>query len=200
MLNIELLKSPHAFSANTYLISSAGEYAVVDPTAPYDEGLCKGKVRYILLTHTHFDHILEIDSWVNATGAKVVIASCEVDALKDPMRNCYKLYDGSERGYFGEAEGIEDGDVLRLGETEIAYMSTPGHTAGSGIFICDGNAFVGDTVFAGGGYGRFDLPTGSYPMLLDSIRKVIRLPEETRLYPGHGPSTTIKQYKLDIGR
>ena len=182
MLNIELLKSPHAFSANTYLISSAGEYAVVDPTAPYDEGLCKGKVRYILLTHTHFDHILEIDSWVNATGAKVVIASCEVDALKDPMRNCYKLYDGSERGYFGEAEGIEDGDVLRLGETEIAYMSTPGHTAGSGIFICDGNAF------------------GSYPMLLDSIRKVIRLPEETRLYPGHGPSTTIKQYKLDIGR
>ena len=116
------------------------------------------------------------------------------------MRNCYKLYDGSERGYFGEAEGIGDGDVLRLGDTEIAYMSTPGHTAGSGIFICDGNAFVGDTVFAGGGYGRFDLPTGSYPMLLDSIRKVIRLPEETRVYPGHGPSTTIKQYKLDIGR
>lgn len=199
MLNIQMLKSPHPFAANTYLISSGGEYAVVDPTAPFTQLLCDGKVKYILLTHAHFDHILEVDSWVNATGAEVIISDVELDALSDPMRNCFKLYNGTDNGYFGSATGLSDGESVSLGELDIKIIACPGHTSGSAAFLCDGNAFVGDTVFAGGGYGRFDLPTGNLVMLRQSIAKLLTLPDDTLLYPGHGESTTVKEYKQDIG-
>ena len=200
MIKIEFLKSPHSFSANCYLISSNGEYAVIDPSAPFDKSLCDGVVKYILLTHAHFDHILEVDSWVNNTNAKVIISADEVDALSNPIRNCFKLYDGTERGYFGPAEPIYDGDKLSLGDCEIKFISTPGHTVGGGVYLCENIAFVGDTIFEGGGYGRHDLPTSSYVMLRNSIARLLELPDETVVYSGHGPSTTIKQYKHDIGR
>ena len=123
MLKIEKLESPHPFAANSYLISSDGEYAVVDPTAPYRDGMCEGTVKYILLTHAHFDHILEVDSWVNATGAEVIISAAEADALSDPMRNCYKLYDGTDRGYFGERRGISEGDTIPLGDQTVEMLA-----------------------------------------------------------------------------
>ena len=200
MLNIKSLKSPHGFSANCYLISSANECAVVDPTCPYDEALINGKVRYILLTHAHFDHILDIDSWVNSTGAEVIVSKNEREALSDPVRNCYKLFNGSDCGYFGDARSLSDGDTITLGKCEIKFIECPGHTIGSAAYLCDGNLFVGDTIFEDGGYGRFDLPTGSFTMLRDSIQKLITLPDQTTVYPGHGGPTTIKQYKLDLKR
>ena len=195
MLKIELLQSPHSFSANTYLISAEGEYAIIDPTAPYDESLIDGKLKYILLTHAHFDHILEIDSWVNNTDAEVILSAYEADALSDPMRNCYKLYDGTDRGYFGERRGINEGDAIPLGDQTIELIHTPGHTIGSCCYKIGNDVFVGDTVFAGGGYGRFDLPTGNLTMLRDSIGKILALPDECILYPGHGENTTAKEYK-----
>lgn len=198
MIQVKLLKSPHSFYANTYLISSGEECAIIDPSTPYDPSLTVGKLKYILLTHAHFDHMLDIDEWVDATGAEVILSALELDALSDPIRNCYKLYDGSDKGYFGRARGIEDGCVLTIGDSEIRFMLTPGHTCGSGIYLCDGYAFVGDTVFAGGGYGRFDLPTGSLPMLRDSIRRITELDGDTVVYPGHGISTTINKYKTDL--
>lgn len=199
MTQIKMLKSPHGFSANCYLIQSGNEYAVVDPTAPYDPSLCEGKLRYILLTHTHFDHILEVDSWVKS-GAEVVISKEDRDALSNPRINCYALFDGSDNGYFGKARALSDGDILPLGDTEIKFVSCPGHTIGSGTFIIDGNAFVGDTIFEGGGYGRFDLPTGNFVMLRNSIARLMELDDNTVVYPGHGDKTTIKEYKTDIGR
>ncbi|MBQ8303130.1 MAG: MBL fold metallo-hydrolase [Clostridia bacterium] len=198
MTNVQLLESPHPFAANTYLVSSGNEYAVIDPTVPYSAELCEGSVKYVLLTHSHFDHILEVKSWVDATGAQVIVSSSEVDALRDPMRNCFKLYNGTDNGYFGEAKGIDDGELLYLGERQISYISLPGHTIGSGAYLFDNCAFVGDTVFAGGGFGRFDLPTGNLVMLRESIKKVLNLADETVLYPGHGEFTTIKQYKQDF--
>lgn len=199
MLEIKMLPSPHGFAANTYLIRSGNEYAVIDPTAPYDEGLTHGKVKYILLTHTHFDHILEVDSWVKGSGAEVVISKDDRASLSNPALNCFKLFDGTDRGYFGEVTELSDGDILSLGDTEIKFIFTPGHTAGSGVYLCDGNAFVGDTIFEGGGFGRYDLPTGSFVMLRNSIQQLLRLDDNTVVYPGHGDKTTIKQYKTDIG-
>lgn len=193
-MKIELLKPTHSFSCNCYLVSSDGEYAVIDPTTPFDPDLCQGSVKYILLTHAHFDHILEIDSWVRGTGAPVITSVDEKDALSDPMRNCYKLFDGTDRGYFGEVTVLEEGKTLPLGDREISIINCPGHTIGSATYLIGNSAFVGDTIFAGGGYGRFDLPTGNFIMLKDSIRRLMTLPDETVVYPGHGESTTIKQY------
>ena len=122
MLKIEMLRSPHSFSANCYLISSDGEYAVVDPTAPYSEELVNGRVRYILLTHAHFDHILEIDSWVDGCGAEVIISEEGRDAPSDPMRNCFKLYNGSDRGYFGPVRGLADKESIPLPQKEFLVL------------------------------------------------------------------------------
>lgn len=197
-MRIESLpSSPHPFSANSYLISSRGEYAVVDPTTPFSADMVEGRVKYILLTHAHFDHILEVDSWVRETGAEVICSVDELAALSDPMRNCYKLYNGTDNGYFGASRAIDESDTLPLGDTTISLIRCPGHTIGSATYICDGCAFVGDTIFEGGGYGRFDLPTGNSVMLVGSIKKLMSLPDDTLVYPGHGGTTTIKQYKLD---
>lgn len=198
MLDIQALDSPHEFASNCYLISSCGEYAVVDPSAPYSEELCRGSVRYILLTHAHFDHMWDVASWAENTSAELIILDAERGALSDPMRNCFKLYNGSDNGYFGEAREVSDGETLPFGDTQIKVMACPGHTVGSTAYIIDNIAFVGDTVFEGGGYGRCDLPTGNFVMLRESIRRIISLPEGTLLYCGHGDPTTVKQYKIDL--
>ena len=199
MLDIRLLPTPHSFAANTYLISSNGEYAVVDPATPFSKDYFEGELKYVLLTHAHFDHILDIDSWVK-NGAKVIISADEAEALSDPMRNCFKLFDGTDSGYFGEVTPLTDGESIRLGDHEIRIMVCPGHTIGSAAYLCDRVAFVGDTVFAGGSFGRYDLPTGNYVMLRDSIRKLADLPEDTMLYPGHGEATSVRQFKKDFFR
>lgn len=199
-MEILLTKTPHSFSSNTYIISSEGECAIVDPSTPYDSSLFSGIMKYILLTHAHFDHMLDIDSWVSATGAQVIISVEEQEALADPVRNCYKLYDGSDRGYFGDSVALNNHDKLKLGDSDIELIFTPGHTKGSVVYLVDSSCFVGDTVFAGGGYGRFDLPTGDGTMLSKSIELIMNLPEDTMLYPGHGPATTVKEFIFDFNR
>jgi len=198
MLKIQLLDSPHPFAANTYLIELDGDVAVIDPTVPYNSQAHGKTIKYILLTHAHFDHILEIASWAKNTDATVIATEECAAALPDPMRNCYKLYNGTDNGYFGSVQSVSDGENIPFGNQCIKVIKTPGHTAGSAIFIIDGATFVGDTVFEHGGYGRFDLPTGSLVMLRDSISKVMQLDEQTVLYPGHGGSTTVRQYKKDF--
>ncbi len=199
-MKIKLLTPVHSFSSNCYFITSGDEAAVVDPSVPYDESLVTGSVKYILLTHSHFDHILEIDSWVNATGAEVIISEKEIDFLSDPNKNCFAFFDGSTRGYFGKARGLSDGEELRLGEETFRVMHLPGHTQGSVAYLFDGNAFVGDTVFAGGGFGRWDLPSGDMRELFNSIQQVKQLPDDTALFCGHGEPTTVGQYKIDTNR
>ena len=199
MLNITMPQPIHSFSSNTYVISSAGEYAVIDPSVPYDGSLCPGVLKYVLLTHSHFDHILEIDSWVNA-GCEVIVSERERNFLADPDRNCYSLFFGVSKGYFGDSRGVSEGNTLRLGDDEIEVLETPGHTVGSLVYRVGDICFCGDTVFAGGGYGRFDLPSGNVQDLRASIDRICHLPDEYVLYPGHGSPTTVKQYKEDFFR
>lgn len=197
MLNVRMLDSPHSFASNCYLISSQGEYAVVDPSTPYDPGLIDGTLKYVLLTHAHFDHILDVDSWA-AAGAEVLISEDDREALSDPVRNCFKVYYGVENGYYGEARGLSDGEIIKLGDTEIKMIKCPGHTIGCATYVCEDHAFVGDTLFAGGGFGRTDLPTSNFTLLRASIFKLICLPETVIFYPGHGKLTTVNQYRRDI--
>ena len=200
MLDIKRIISSHPLSPNCYIISSCDEYAIIDPTIPFNVSLIPGKLKYIILTHAHFDHIWNINEWVENTRTKVIIGEAEVESLKDPMKNCYKLYNGTDNGYFGEVVGLKDGDSIPLGDTTISVIECPGHTIGSATYLCDSCAFVGDTIFAGGGFGRFDLPTGNMNLLINSIQRLIKLPEDTVVYPGHGDITTIKQYRKDSNR
>ena len=191
-MTVELLKSTVPYGANTYKVVSGEEYLIIDPAVPPKKDVTPPK--YVLLTHAHFDHILFVEEWASL-GCEVLISEKEADKLSDPGYNCYRQFFGKEDGYFGKVRGISSGEVITFGADEICYINTPGHTEGSGIYLCGDICFVGDTVFAGGGFGRYDLPSGNFSRLRESIRKILSLPEETVLYPGHGEKTTVKEYK-----
>ncbi len=197
MIEVSLLSKTYPYEANTYIVCSDQEYLVVDPAAPPPLGIRPPK--YIILTHSHFDHILSIDKWSDL-GGEVYICEDEILGPQDSIFNCFRAFLNLDKGYNGNISGLKDGQILNLGNDIITLIKTPGHTKGSSIYRMDKIAFVGDTVFAGGGYGRWDLPSGNFLDLKNSIEKVLSLPDDTILYPGHGEKTTVKEYKNDYIR
>lgn len=92
---------------------------------------------------------------------------------------------------------LDEGDVVRVGDEEIKVLSTPGHTMGGVSFLTSIGIFTGDALFAGS-IGRTDLPGGDYETLISSIReKILSLPDETPVYPGHGPSTDVGRERTE---
>ena len=181
------------FGSNMYLVSSGGATVLVDPSTPPDAVRADffgdlPSVDAILLTHAHFDHMLELDTWAKITGAEVCIGQEDAAALSDPVRNVYRLFTGEDRGYTGAYRTVKDEDVLRFASLEIRVLATPGHTPGSVTYLIGDAAFSGDLVFDGGGYGRCDLPGGNLQTLFASIARLAGRAEILTLYPGHGNS------------
>ena len=199
MLTVKKLKSKLPYGSNCYYLSSSSESVVIDPSSPPENDFDYSGLRYVLLTHSHFDHILEIDEW-KALGAEVLIAQEEIEYLCSAEKNCYKVFFGIDKGYFGPARGLSDGETISFGDEEIIFRRTPGHTPGSGMYFCKDFVFVGDTVFDGGGYGRWDLPGGNYSELKESIDFVLGLEDNLTLFPGHGSHTTVRELKRDYRR
>ena len=152
------------------------------------------ELKYILLTHAHFDHILGVQDMVKATGAKVLLHTDDLALLK--KLNSYTMMVGlPETEVPTVNEFIQDGAVLRLGEQEIKVLHTPGHTEGGCSFFVQNMLFSGDTLFQES-IGRTDLEGGDFSTLKNSIEtKIYTLPEDTKVYPGHGPSTSIEHEK-----
>lgn len=199
MKKIEKLQSVEPYASNSYLIFSGNECAVVDPSCPFDESmLCGCKLKYILITHGHFDHFLYIDSWQESTGAIVVVSHKDRELMADPIGNCYKLFLNSDRSYHAEAREVCDGDELILGDVRIHVDEYPGHTAGSLAYTIEECVFSGDLIFNGGGYGRCDLPSGDMHALWRSVKRIISLDGAMVIMPGHGESFTINDYKKHL--
>lgn len=197
-MDIFKFNSEYPFAANTYVLSSAGEYALIDPAAS-PLGILKAlnisikDFRHIIITHAHFDHILFIDEWQRETGLPITVSFDDAMMLRDPYLNCYQLFFGKNRAFYGEVFKVTDGDILSFGDTTLKIHSAPGHTPGS-ILIEEGkNLFVGDTVFENYGYGRCDLPGGDFEKLKKSIEKIHLFDNETEIYPGHGEKTTVSK-------
>ena len=198
MLEIRNLQPIEKYGSNCYLLSSGGEYAVIDPSADYSEALSiypeiEGRVKYVLLTHAHFDHILAIDSWKDKCDT-VYVGERDAEALADSRRNCYLGFLGVDDGYYGDYLTVKEGDTLVLGDEMISIVDCPGHTPGGVSYKIGDSVFCGDTAFAGGGYGRCDLPGGDIEVLEKTlIRLITELPSESVIYPGHGRITTLKE-------
>lgn len=150
----------------------------------------------ILLTHAHYDHILGVNEIVSAfPGLKVYIGEHEKDMVENPELNC-----GFVRGDCRICPDVwvRDGEILPFSFAGIRVIETPGHTRGSVCYYVPevSALFAGDTLFYES-YGRTDLPTGSEDSLFRSLKKLLSsLPDETRVYPGHGPATTIEHEKM----
>lgn len=186
------------FGANTYLVISDNEAVVIDPSVPPSAVQQKAdlnslKLKAVLLTHAHFDHMLEIDAWCNEFDIEPQLGQADAPALADEILNCYGLFFGTKKGYYGSYKTLSGGDKISFGSTALRVIETPGHTKGAIALYGDESVFVGDTVFEGGNVGRVDLPGGNYSALKSSIEKILALPEDTTVYCGHGTSTTVKE-------
>ncbi|MBI5094533.1 MAG: MBL fold metallo-hydrolase [Candidatus Hydrogenedentes bacterium] len=181
------------FFMNCYVIRDHGEALVIDPGEATDElkrSVDGFKVRAIVNTHCHCDHCGGNAGMAAYTGAELV---CHKDDL--PLLSIVEQQ-GAMFGFQCPSSPppnryLSEGDTVVVGKVTLNVLHTPGHAPGHIVLVGDGFVIAGDVLFAGS-IGRTDLPGGSYEQLLESIRtKLLPLPDNTVVYSGHGPSTTI---------
>ena len=188
---------------NCYIIfdEESKETMVIDPAGEVQkiEELIKilgGNLKYIYLTHCHGDHIVGVSELQKRCGGKILIHRFDSEGLNDPNINLSRIIDIPEIKLEADSR-IDDEDLLHLGNLQFKVINTPGHTKGSTSLYCEkeGCLFSGDTIFKGT-WGRTDLPTSNIEEIMDSItNKLLNLPENTIVYPGHGRVTMIKDEK-----
>lgn len=174
-----------------------GEGVIIDPGADCTSILAmakeaNAKITAILLTHGHSDHIGALNELRKATGAQVYISAADAPCLEKSDANL-SFFVGKDIQCQPADQFVKDGEILNLANMEFQVLATPGHTKGGTCYYNAENkvAFVGDTIFCES-IGRTDLPGGSYKELLQSIKaKLLVLPDEVHLLPGHGPGTTV---------
>jgi hydroxyacylglutathione hydrolase len=160
------------------------EAAIVDPAWEVDRLLNEAgrrglKVKTVLVTHTHNDHIEGVDLVVEKTGAAVVVNPREADAVRAPGRTLIDAVEGRK---------------IAIGKRGLRVLETPGHTVGGTCYLGEGYVITGDVMFVGG-CGRTDFSGGDTAAMWNSLQRLARLPEQTRVYPGHDygdtPTSTI---------
>jgi hydroxyacylglutathione hydrolase len=147
---------------------------------------------YIILTHAHYDHIAAVHELKQKTGAKLVVYVGELEALNDTAKNLYTAFGDTTFQPFAPEILVHDRDSIQLGMLELGFLHTPGHTSGSCSILCQDCIFTGDTLFKED-VGRTDLPTGSAQAMQSSVRRLLALAGEYRVFPGHGDFTTMSQ-------
>ena len=186
------------YGSNCYIImdKNTNEAIVLDPGGDVDDIVktinnIGAKVKYILLTHGHLDHTSGVAQLKAITKAVVCISKEDDDLITKGVNLFGPLIKG------GADKLLKNGDIIRISNLEITCIDTPGHTPGGMSFLIKNCAFTGDTLFAGS-IGRTDFAGGNFKAIITSIKsKLLCLPENTIVYPGHGPCSTINNEKLN---
>jgi glyoxylase-like metal-dependent hydrolase (beta-lactamase superfamily II) len=206
MLSVQIFEF-NAFSENTYVVSDETKEAVIiDPgcysreeqreLVSYAEGQ-QLKVKYILNTHGHIDHVLGNDFTKDKFKAPLLISKLDL-ATTRAVKNYAPLYGFDAYRDAEPDQLLSEGDAISFGNTSWKILFLPGHSAGHiGFYdVKEKMIFSGDVLFSQS-IGRTDLPGGNFETLISSIhQKLFTLPDDVLVYPGHGPSTTIGEEKI----
>lgn len=201
VLLLRYIKGP--LEVNTFLIADMKGperiAAVIDPAGPDDEIADDIKkynlhLKYIINTHGHIDHIAFNKYFKTRYGCELLIHEADAEMLGTIHDDFLFILTAAEVSPPADRT-FKDGEILRIGEVELKVIHTPGHTPGGICLQGDGYIISGDTLFEGS-IGRTDLPGGSYEALMNSIEnRLLTLPDDTSVYPGHGDFTTIGEEK-----
>lgn len=186
---------------NMYLVMDEKSHDAVLIDAPQDIPELKNvvdelgaNVKYILITHGHFDHIMGLNSLKKTLNAPAVICKDDL-AISDNVNEFTRLFGVPDIVPPTYEKFVKDGDVLDVGDMQIKVIQTPGHTEGGVCYLIGENLFSGDTLFKQS-VGRTDLFGGNLEKIRHSVKEVLfKLDENIKVFPGHGPVTTIAYEK-----
>ena len=194
-MKVERIVNPE-YSQNCYLVYDSNKKGlIIDPGSKADYIIKKIKeyevdVKYIFLTHCHYDHIEGLEELRKELNAEVVSSfECNKN-IQNPSVNLSSLFSFPIKA---EASDIivTDGDITEVGDMKVKTILTPGHTDGGTCYLIDDELFSGDTLFLNS-VGRWDFPTGNEKVLKESIRKkLFTLDDDIIVHPGHGNDTKI---------
>lgn len=187
-------------NTNCYLVYDGEDAVVIDPGSEAERILNRAdelgvKIRYIFLTHGHFDHTLAVREIKDATGAPLVSTAGERVRLSDEETSGHTMLRHREFVPLKADIEVSDGEKMTVGNMTFEFMATPGHTEGSVCIICEDTMFSGDTLFEGS-CGRCDLIGGDISQMMKSLKKLYELPGEFRVLSGHGAETTLSRERV----
>lgn len=194
------VRTPQNLLTNTYVIcdEKTKEAMVIDPGGEPEKiaevlEILNANLKYIFVTHCHADHIGGIGKLKELKGGKILISRDDSEGLyNEEISLAYFI--NMQNPELEADSRVDDGDLIHIGDLEFKIISTPGHTKGGLSLYCENErlVFSGDTMFSGT-WGRTDLPTGNFVDLMNSIsERLMTLPDETIVYPGHGKTTMIQ--------
>lgn len=182
---------------NCYLVEDSGELVIVDPgdeLASILRAVGEREIKEIWVTHYHWDHVTALAGLEARRGAPCAMSDTDAGMVDGKTRmEGHDIAQGYPAPHVDRR--LHEGDRLAVGSCSFEVIETPGHSPGSVCYWCEaeGVLFSGDTLFAGGNFGRTDFADGSFEDIVGSMRdRLSKLPDETMILPGHGPRSTMK--------
>lgn len=189
------------FGSNCWLVfdENSGDGVIIDPSPEISIILNalesrKVNVKYILLTHGHFDHMTSVDTLREATGAPLCVHEKDAECLVNSNLNAYRKFMADDLVFRPADVLLKEGDELLFGNLKLSLMHTPGHSEGSVCYFIEDAMFTGDTLFDGS-IGRSDLEGSDTFKLIQSLKRIASIEKEYTVYSGHGSVTTLEKQK-----